>query len=163
MKTFNNLSVTKDTISFQPFLRSKKSGKIFFLVSGVIGVIAYFAKWKEQTTYTLYVVATVLALYAAYYFFIESKFIIEFSKTEQAVYKKLPEIFSYKLIMLKDIHSIVPIYTNGCPQYCITHKKNIFGKSYVITEFFNGTKKGAEAQEYFENSVLPMLLNFINS
>jgi hypothetical protein len=163
MKKFTNLKVTKDTISFQPFLRSSWGGKISFLVAIGVVVIAYIEQRSEQTIFTLYMVAVVLVLYAAYDFFIESKFIIEFSKTQQAVYKKLPGIFSRKLIALKDIDNIVPIYTNGCPQYCITHKKNIFGKCYGITEFFNATKKGVEAQEYFENNVLPLLLKFINS
>jgi hypothetical protein len=163
METLTNLKITKDTISFQPFLRSRRGGKISFFAAIAVSIVVYFAHWKEQTTYTLYILAIVLALYAAYDFFIESKVIIEFNKTKKAVYKKLPGIFSRKLIALNDIDSIVPIYNNGCPQYCITHKENLFGKNYGISEFFNGTKEGVEAQEYFENNVLPLLLKFINS
>ena len=162
MTIHSNLNITRDAITFQPFLRSKKGGLISFLVAIVFIIIVYLAQFKEETTYSLYIFSVLLVIYGAYYYFIDSKFVIEFNKTKKAVYKKIPGLYNRKLIAFSDINNIAIIYTNGNPHYCITHRENMFGKNYAITEYFNDTNQGVAARDDFETYILPSLLKCVS-
>jgi hypothetical protein len=157
---YHNLNINKDTITFQPFFRSKKAVVIYVAIAIIIAVIANVAAWKVDIRYSIYAIAAFLIVYALYIFFIESKTLIEFNKATNMVYKKIPGLFSFKLIAFQHIDNIILIYTNGNPHYNITHKENVFGKSYRITEYFNGCRESKAVQEDFEINILPLILNY---
>jgi hypothetical protein len=87
---YHNLNINKDTITFQPFFRSKKAVVIYVAIAIIIAVIANIAAWKVDIRYSIYAIAAFLIVYALYIFFIESKTLIEFNKATNMVYKKYP-------------------------------------------------------------------------
>jgi hypothetical protein len=160
---YYNLNINKDTITFQPFLRRKKSVLIYISIAILIAIITNVAAWEIDIRYSIYFIAALLMVYALYVFFIESKILIEFNKTTNMVYKKIPGLFSFKLIAFHHIDNIILIYTNGNPHYNIIHKENVFGKSCRITEFFNGCRESKAVQEDFEINILPLILNYTST
>ena len=157
-----NLQTFANKLTLQPFLDFKRSGTIVLLLALAIalaGVIVprYF---PEQSTLKplFYVVAGMFALRGLFEYVIKSNIVIEFDKEDGFVFKKLPGLYKRRLIKIEDIESIVPIYTNGTAQYCITNRHNMFGKNYPVSSFVSDKSK---RKREFEEIVLPAIYQFI--
>lgn len=154
-----NLETSASKISMQPFLHYKRKGLKLFLPAILFLIAPQFFNWRPDINIGCYIVAGMWGMWSLYDYIIVSKTIIVFDKNKSAVFKQIPGIICKRLIAFSEIESIIPIYTNGVPQYCITHNKNMFGKNFPITDHFYGNSK---EQQEFEDGILPLIYNFIN-
>lgn len=155
-----NLKIMGGRLSFQPMRNYRINIIISASVAVAIFIIVPMLHLGHDSTWGWIAVGIVPALYAVYDFLFRVNVTYEFDQYAKTIYRKLPGLYTRKLMDFEDMY-LLPVEADGLLHYAISHKKNKYGKSYIISHSFGSTIKGRKKQEGFETEVLAVIEAFL--
>ncbi len=159
-----NIKETSSSFSFEPAKPRKKISQWFFYGTVVIAIaLPLFARILNQVWYhSLFVLSAYGILHSLYDIYVRAGIRYTFDRQNNSIYRMVP-FFSNKKIMKLNEAVIFVSSEMGSWHYSLGAKKSQFIKSYFISENFSSGKKSDEKQAQYENHILAVIYNMIDS
>lgn len=151
-----NFQQTPDYISVQPYLTQYRKYNILWLIFAILLPVFYFIDIPVKYKYIYYSIVGIAIPWFLFDYFIKSKIRIIFDLHQQTIRKKIPFLFTVKLLSFQE----ACITTSTIPEgtcYAVTYKNNRFGKYYPVSDYFGTHRSDQEKQQQFETEILPCI------
>ncbi|WP_118973227.1 hypothetical protein [Taibaiella koreensis] len=139
-----------------------------FKVAGCIllALAGFGVALTKIVSYDMQVLCQVLSIIVLAYAVFDTLFRVNltyiFDGGQQQVYRKFPGLFTQKLMPFNEV-CILPETEHGSLRYSLSRKRNKFGKSFPLSDFFSGSKKGEKRQLQFEEEILATIVTFVEA
>lgn len=159
-KAGHRFLVSGSRLYLQPFGVYKY--KIFFCAVLTLSafVVAAAKLVNHDWQQVLIIVGCLSAVYAVFDVLFRINLTYIFDGERQGVYRKFPGLFTQKLMSF-DEACVLPETEYGSLRYTLSRKKNKYGKSFPLSDFFSDSKKGRQRQLQFEEEILTVIITFV--
>lgn len=151
-----SISMTSQRLSLQPNKRYKTKIIICLLLATITFLLPCFVIIARDLYLLILCIGISCALYALYDFLFKLHLTYVFDLAKRQLFQKVPGLYIRKLMDFDDVYILLE--TDNCePHYVLSNRKDRYGKSYAISDYFSGTRKGALEQERYETEVLAVI------
>ncbi|SFE09441.1 hypothetical protein SAMN05518672_104452 [Chitinophaga sp. CF118] len=158
---FWTFSITSERLSLQPNKRYKYKIIICLLLAAIAFSLPYFVVIGRDLYMLILSIGIFCATYAIYDFLFKLNVTYVFDLTKRQLFHKVPGLYTRKLMDFDEVYILLE--TDNCePHYVLSNKKDRYGKSYAISDYFSGTRKGALEQERYETEVLEVVTQYLS-
>ena len=155
--TFN---ASSESLILQPNKRYKNKILICLLLAAIAFLLPYFVVIGRDLYLLILSIGIFCTIYVLYDFLFKLNLTYVFDLTKRELFQKVPGLYTRKLMSFDEVYILLET-DNSEPHYVLSNRKNRYGKSYAISDYFSGTRKGVIEQERYETEVLEVVIKHL--
>jgi predicted membrane metal-binding protein len=153
-------NVSSESLTLQPNKRYRNKIIICLLLAAIAFLLPYFMVIGRDLYLLILSIGIFCTIYALYDFLFKLNLTYVFDLTQRQLFQKVPGLYTRKLMSFDEVYILLET-DNSEPHYVLSNRKNRYGKSYAISDYFSGTRKGAIEQERYETEVLEVVIKHL--